>query len=294
MAMDRELSFEFYPPKTEKGLLVLLQVAQSLALLDPAYCSVTFGAGGSTQFKTAETVLALQQKVTAPIVPHISCVNNTPEQLLMMLDQHKHNQVRRLVVLRGDEPANSPSSTKDLAHAVDLVELIRQRYADYFDIAVACYPEGHPQASDLEKDFSYFVDKVKAGANRAITQYFYNIEAYERFMERCTRAGLTIPIIPGIMPIQNLENLQRFSDRCGADLPRWLWQELSVYKEQPESMRKKAIEIVTRLSERLLQAGAPGLHFYTLNHAAMTTEIVKNCRSLGYQFTNKHRSAQSL
>jgi len=278
----REFSFEFFPPKTDQGLAQLSVVAQSLSTFDPAYCSVTFGAGGSVQSRTQETVAALQSTISVAVVPHISCVGGTCDVIRAILRQYQDQGVNRLVVLRGDLPQEQAAPQAELPFARDLVAFIRAEFADAFDISVACYPESHPESDHAQADFDFFRQKVEAGANRAITQYFYNIEAYERFLERVQQANLQLPIVPGIMPIHNLESLQRFSRRCGADLPQWLLKELAVYQDDVASMRLKGIEIVTRLCDQLLQLGAPGLHFYTLNQTDATTAIIKNCHSLGY------------
>lgn len=277
------VGFEFYPPKTPSGLVKLLDVATALYAYQPEHYSVTFGAGGTTQQHTPNTVQAvMEQGFDALVVPHISCVNVTEAELVAMLQQYRAKGVKRLVVLRGDRPSGSGVDTGPLQYAADLVRLIRHHFDNQFDIVVGCYPECHPEASHLAADFTAFANKVKAGANRAITQYFYNAEAYFRFVDRCQQARLDIDIIPGIMPIHQFDRLKNFSARCGAAIPQWLSQEMKVYDGQPEGQRQLGIEIVTQLCQRLLEAGAPGLHFYTLNQLGVTQSILNNLQQLGY------------
>ncbi len=280
---SKELSFEFFPAQTDQAMQRLTATARSLAALHPAFCSVTFGAGGSEQSRTLQTVSLLKSTIDMDIVPHISCVGATRHSLCELLRRYQEHGFQRLVVLRGDVPEAHASQKTELPYARDLLALIHAEFAGVFDVSVACYPESHPESAHADEDFEFFRQKVEVGADRAITQYFYNIEAYACFMERVQQANIRIPIIPGIMPIHSFEGLQRFSQRCGADLPRWLVKELMVYQDDPASLRLKGIEIVTRLCERLLSMDAPGLHFYTLNQAEVTSALVENCRDLGFQ-----------
>lgn len=265
-------SCEFFPPKTEAGMEKLLAAQKKLqSTVNPEFFSVTFGAGGSTRDRTLETVKQLQTN-SSNIAPHISCMGSTREQLNDVLDAYMEMGITRLVALRGDIPENG-STNSDFENANELVEFIRGKTKNHFHIEVAAYPEYHPESTSPEDDFKYFLNKVEAGANSAITQYFYNADAYYRFMEKCARANLDIPIVPGIMPITNYASLTRFSDNCGTEIPRWIRKQLAAYENDPESLRAFGTEVVVNLCACLIKSGAPGLHFYTLNQADATLNI---------------------
>lgn len=268
------LSFEFYPPKTEAGAESLQKVHQRLAKLSPDFFSVTFGAGGSTRDKTYETVLKIQQQ-GIPAAPHLSCVASTRENIADILKSYRDNGVEKIVALRGDLPSGM-MSVGEFRYANELVEFIRTETGDYFQIHVAAYPETHPQSRNAAEDLKNFKRKVEAGANAAITQYFYNAESYFYFVDACEKHGLDIPIVPGIMPITNYSQLFRFSDMCGADIPRWLRKKLECFGDDRDQIIAFGLDVVTDLCQRLLDKGAPGLHFYTMNQADPTLAILKN------------------
>jgi methylenetetrahydrofolate reductase (NADPH) len=274
-----KLSFEFFPPHTPEGLGKLKHTARTLAMLYPAYYSVTFGAGGNMQTNTLNTVQELQRLAGTPIAPHISCIGSTPESIRQLINTYKQADVRRLVVLRGDVPSGMMRPGY-FRYAKDLIAFIRAEIGDHFWIEVAAYPECHPEASCPDSDLKNFKAKVDAGANSALTQYFYNIDSYNYFIDRCNKANITIPIVPGIMPINNYKQLKRFSDNCGAEIPRWINLRLAKYADNPASLKKFGIEVVTNLAQRLLDQGAPGLHFYTLNNADTTMAI---CQKLSWK-----------
>jgi methylenetetrahydrofolate reductase (NADPH) len=276
MSTQPPFSFEFYPPKTEDGKIALQNVHQQLAQRNPDFFSVTFGAGGSTRDKTFETVVNIQN-LGIPAAPHLSCVASTKDNIKDILTAYKDAGVSRIVALRGDLPSGMMSAG-EFKYANELVEFIRQETGDYFDIHVAAYPEVHPQASNAKEDFKNFKRKVDAGANSVVTQYFYNAESYFYFLDECERNGITIPIVPGIMPITNYSQLFRFSDMCGADIPRWLRKRLESLGDDKEAVQALGLEVVTQLSQRLLDGGAPSLHFYTMNQAAPTLAIIDNLR----------------
>jgi methylenetetrahydrofolate reductase (NADPH) len=267
-------SCEFFPPKTDAGMGKLLAAQNKLHTdLNPAFFSVTFGAGGSTRDRTLETAKQLQ-KNGSNIAPHISCVGSTKQQLSDVLDAYIEMGVTRLVTLRGDIP-DGESVNSELKHANELVEFIREKTGDHFHIEVAAYPEYHPESVSPDDDFKHFIKKVNAGANSAITQYFYNIDAYHQFMDNCVRANIDIPVVPGIMPITNYASLTRFSDACGAEIPRWIRKQLAAYENDPESLRAFGTDVVVDLCTALLETGSTGLHFYTLNQAEATLNIWK-------------------
>ncbi|PCI09031.1 MAG: methylenetetrahydrofolate reductase [NAD(P)H] [Gammaproteobacteria bacterium] len=277
------MSCEFFPPRTAAGVEKLLATRQTLdAVIQPTYFSVTFGAGGSTRDSTLELVKLLsEQKVN--VAPHISCMCSSKQQLETLLNEYKTIGVSRLVTLRGDVPIavddtdETPNKTvTELSHANDLVSFIRDTTGDHFTIEVAAYPEYHPESASPQSDFEHFKNKVAAGADGAITQYFYNVDAYYRFMDNCEQANISIPITPGIMPITNFANLTRFSDTCGAEIPRWIRKQLEVYADDKESLQAFGLDVVSNLCNQLLEQGAPGLHFYTLNQAQSTNAIWKN------------------
>ncbi|WP_369159967.1 methylenetetrahydrofolate reductase [NAD(P)H] [Candidatus Thiodiazotropha sp. LNASS1] len=270
---QRNFSFELFPPKTEKGLENLKLNVAELNTKQPAYFSVTYGAGGSTRQRTFDTVewLMDEQITTAP---HLSCIGANRDEILQILEHYKSIGIRRLVALRGDLPSGTGlGELGDLNHANQLVELIQETYPRFFHIEVAAYPEFHPQASSPEQDLIYFKRKVEAGADSAITQYFYNADAYFRFLDNCQQLQIDIPIVPGIMPITNFTQLARFSDACGTEIPRWLRKRLEGFGDDLEAIRSYGTETVIRLCERLLEGGAPGLHFYTMNQAKPTLAI---------------------
>jgi methylenetetrahydrofolate reductase (NADPH) len=266
-------SFEFFPPKTPEGVEKLRATRKQLAALNPAYFSVTFGAGGSTQAHTLETVLEIQQE-GLQAAPHISCIGSSHRNIADLLQQYKNAGIRHLVALRGDLPSGM-ADPGEFRYANELVSFIRQETGDWFNIEVAAYPEVHPQAKNARVDLENFKRKVDAGANAAITQYFYNADAYFRFVQDASALGVTVPIVPGIMPIGNYSQLARFSEMCGAEIPRWLAKKLESYGDDTASIRALGLDVVTSLCERLLEGGAPGLHFYTLNQAGLSAELWK-------------------
>lgn len=272
--MSFELSFEFFPPKTQEGTAKLLETRQQLALLHPKFFSVTFGAGGSTRDRTMETVLGIQRD-GFEAAPHISGISSTRQDIQDMLQVYQSHGIRRLVVLRGDLPSGEVTAS-DFAHASDLVAYIRELSGDSFHIEVAAYPETHPEAKSALQDIQHFKQKIDAGANGAITQYFYNADAYFQFVDQCQSMGIHVPIVPGIMPIYNYTQLARFSSVCGAEIPRWLSLRLQDFNEDAASLRALGLEVVTNLCKRLLDGGAPGLHFYTLNQATLISQIIEN------------------
>jgi len=289
MGTTNLFSFEFFPAKTPKGEESLLNTANQLKSLNPEFFSVTFGAGGSTRIKTFETVKMLIEQTGIDTAPHISCMGSDLQSIEEMLDGYKQLKIKRLVVLRGDRPSGMLSSNGDFKYASELVTFIRKNYGDTFHLEVACYPEIHPESKFAKDDFSHFVEKVKAGADSAITQYFYNQDAYYHFLDKCQNAGIDIPIIPGIMPITNFERLIQFSKGCGAEVPQWLSKELADWQESPESLRAFGIDFVSQMCDNLLRNGAPSIHFYTLNNATATMAI---CQNLSNQTSAKNLSSK--
>ncbi|OAJ70022.1 methylenetetrahydrofolate reductase [NAD(P)H] [Methylobacillus sp. MM3] len=270
------ISFEFFPPKTAEGMTKLHAAREQLAQLRPKFFSVTFGAGGSTRDRTLETVLEIKARGTEA-APHLSCISSTRDEILAILTQYREQGIRHLVALRGDHPSGEVAAS-DFHYANELVEFIRKETGDWFEIEVAAYPEFHPESPSARADLEAFKRKANAGANAAITQYFYNADAYFRFMDECTAMGISIPVVPGVMPIYNFAQLSRFSAVCGAEIPRWLRLRLQDYGEDLPSLRSFGLDVVTELCDRLLQGGAPGLHFYTLNQAGTISTI---CQRLG-------------
>ncbi len=264
-------SIEFYPPKTPEGADKLRIARGKLATLNPKYFSVTFGAGGSTQQGTLDTVLEIIGEGHAA-APHLSCVGGSRESIRAILGQFKSHGIRRLVALRGDLPSGYGGGS-ELRYASDLVEFIRAETGDWFHIEVAGYPEMHPQARSPQDDLQNFARKVRAGANAAITQYFYNADAYFQFIDQTRALGIDVPIVPGIMPITNYSQLMRFSDMCGAEIPRWIRLKLASFGDDSASIKAFGADVVTALCERLLKGGAPGLHFYSMNQAAATSTV---------------------
>ncbi|MFI4970265.1 MAG: methylenetetrahydrofolate reductase [NAD(P)H] [Lysobacterales bacterium] len=271
------VSFEFFPPKTDEQRATLAAALPRLKSLDPEYVSVTFGAGGSTLSYTPETIRHLRADHGLAAAPHLSCMGGTREEIRTLLDQYRAMGCRRIVALRGDLPSGM-ASHGDFRYASELVEFIRSERDGWFHIEVACYPEVHPQSDDAHTDLRHFKAKIDAGANGAITQYFYNADAYFRFVDAARRAGIDVPIVPGIMPIANFTQLKRFSDMCGAEIPRWLVKRLAAFGDDADSIRKFSADVVADLCGRLIAGGAPGLHFYTLNRARATVAI---CERIG-------------
>jgi methylenetetrahydrofolate reductase (NADPH) len=271
--MKPEISFEFFPPKTEEGVLKLRETRKQLALLKPKFFSVTFGAGGSTRDRTMDAVLEIQAE-GFEAAPHISGISSSKAEILSLLKTYQSHGIRRLVVLRGDLPSGEVSSG-DFAYASQLVTFIREQTGDWFQIEVAAYPETHPEARSAANDLKHFKTKVDAGANAAITQYFYNADAYFQFVDQCQKMGIEIPIVPGVMPIYNYTQLARFSNVCGAEIPRWLRLRLEDYGDDMASLRALGLDVVTDLCEKLLAGGAPGLHFYTLNQSGIISSIAE-------------------
>lgn len=271
--MSIELSVEFFPPQTPEGAEKLRATWTRLAVLKPAFISVTFGAGGSTRDRTFDTV-AEMRAAGLPAAPHLSCVGATRENIRGVLRRYQEAGIGRLVALRGDLPSGM-ADPGEFRYANELVEFIRAETGNAFRIEVAAYPEVHPQARSPRDDLLNFKRKVDAGADGAITQFFFNAEAYEHFVGQARAVGITVPIIPGIMPIASFSKLARFADNCGAEIPRWMRRTFESYGDDAESVRAFGLDVVTALGERLVKAGAPGLHFYTLNQAGLTTEIVR-------------------
>lgn len=271
----KHLSFEFFPPKTDKGRDKLLVNQQALITREPEFFSCTFGAGGSTRDNTRRTVAALREQF-ADTAPHISCMGQTREEITSLLDDYIEQGVRRLVVLRGDLPSGMGLIENDLQYADELVALIRQHSGDHFTLEVAAYPEKHPQARSFRDDIAHFKRKIDAGANHGITQYFYNADAYGFYMDEVRKLGCDAPVFPGVMPILNAANLKRFSANCGADIPRWLGERLDDLKDDDEAVKAYGEDVLTRLCERLLALGAPGLHFYTMNQSKPVLRVLDN------------------
>lgn len=271
-----EISFEFFPPQTAEGAEKLRATRRQLAQLKPAFFSCTFGAGGSTRDRTLETVLEIQAE-GLPAAPHLSCIGSTRDNVRAVLARYRDAGIRRIVALRGDLPSGM-ADPGEFRHANELVEFIRAETGDAFRIEVAAYPEYHPQAKSPREDLLNFKRKVDAGANSAITQYFYNADAYAHFVEEARALGVAVPIVPGVMPIANFSKIARFSDACGAEIPRWMRKKFESLGDDAAAVRAFGLDVVTELCQRLLAQGAPGLHFYTLNQAGLTTTI---CQRLG-------------
>ena len=276
---NRLLSFEFFPPKSPAGKEKLRHTWQELAALKPAFFSVTFGAGGSTREGTLETVLEIRG-AGHEAAPHLSCIASSREEVAAQLERYRSHGIRHIVALRGDLPSGS-AVAGEFRYASELVEFIRRTTGDWFQIEVACYPEYHPQTRYAQDELRHFKRKVEAGANAAITQYFYNADAYFRFVDEARAVQLSIPIVPGVMPIANFAQLARFSDACGAEIPRWLRLKLESFHDDSASIRALGLDVVTALCERLIAGGAPGLHFYTLNQAPLALEICRRLQPVG-------------
>lgn len=271
------VSIEFFPLDADQDLLKLRQVATKMAVLQPEYFSITYGAGGSTKNNTYRTVETLI-RAGFEVAPHLSFGGSGEQEIAALLDRYVALGIRRVVILRGDAPADSSASRKTMRYASELVRFIRQRHQDYFRIEVAAYPETHPDAASAEADLQWFKAKIDAGADAAITQYFYNCDAYEDFINRCSRLGLNVPIVPGVMPITNYARLVGFSKKCGAEIPRWILKRLEQYEDDTASLQSFGIEVVTALCERLQALTVPGIHFYSMNRSKAVLAI---CRNLG-------------
>lgn len=264
-------SIEFFPPKTPDGVDKLRVTRAKLAELNPTYFSVTFGAGGSTQQGTLDTVMEMRAE-GLEAAPHLSCIGQTAESIRVILQKYQANNIRRIVALRGDLPSGYGASG-EFRYANELVEFIRKETGDWFRIEVAAYPEMHPQARSPQDDLNNFARKIEAGADAAITQYFYNADAYFQFVDAVNKMGVDVPVVAGIMPIINYTQLMRFSEMCGAEIPRWVRLKLASFGDDTASIKAFGLDVVTQLCERLLEGGAPGLHFYSMNQAAATTAI---------------------
>jgi methylenetetrahydrofolate reductase (NADPH) len=268
------ISFEFFPPKTDEQRAQLDKSVELLKPHQPEYASVTFGAGGSTLSYTGETVARLHRQHGLNVAPHLSCVGGTRTELAALLDSYRAAGYRRIVALRGDLPSGM-ATPGDFRYAAELVRFIREHTGEHFHIEVAAYPEMHPQADDALRDLQHFKAKVDAGANGAITQYFYNADAYFRFVDDVQAMGVQVPVVPGIMPIANYSQLKRFSDQCGAEIPRWIAKRMLAHGDDNDAVRALGAEVVAQMCRRLLAGGAPGLHFYTLNRARATIAVLQ-------------------
>jgi methylenetetrahydrofolate reductase (NADPH) len=269
---SRSFSFEFFPPRTPEGAEKLRAVRARLSQVRPEFFSVTFGAGGSTKEGTWNTVLEIAAAGDA-VAPHISCIGTTHASVRELLDGYRTHGVRRLVALRGDLPSGAAGGTGDFAYANELVEFIRNETGDWFHIEVAAYPEFHPQARSAQADLAAFARKVKAGANSAITQFFYNSDAYFRFVDEAEKLGASVPIVPGVMPLTNYTQIKRFCEKSAIELPRWIEERLRGFGDDAASIRAFGLDVVTDLCEQLLSVGAPGIHFYTMNQAEPTLAL---------------------
>ena len=274
MPKNISYSFEFFPPSSPEGIKNSKDTRQQLSAFKPEFYSVTFGAGGSTRDLTLETVLEIKQE-GFNAVPHISGISSTKAEIKTLLDLYQQHDIKHLVVLRGDVP-HGAVSRGEFKHANELVSFIRQETNDYFHIEVGAYPEYHPEAVSSQTDIQNFKNKVDAGANSAITQFFFNADAYFRFMDECLIADINIPIVPGVMPIYNIKQLARFASNCGAEIPRWLRIKLESYGDDLPSLRSYGVDVVSELCETLIEWDVPSLHFYTLNQAGIITRIIKN------------------
>ncbi len=275
---EPQFSFELFPPRTPVGWGKLPGLINELATVNPAFFSVTYGAGGSDQNGTYDTIIKVVEQTGIEAAPHLTCVGSTRANIAALLQQYRDAGVRRIVALRGDLPATSMSNAApgEFHFANELVAFIREQHGDHFALEVAAYPEVHPQASSPDADFDAFASKARAGASGAVTQYFYNADAYFDFVERCQREGLTLPVVPGIMPIVNTQQLLRFSAACGAEVPRWVRLRLEAYGDDKAAVQAFGLEVVTRLCDTLLKSGVPGIHFYTLNQAEPTLKLWRN------------------
>lgn len=269
-----QLSFEFFPPRTDKGRQNLKQVRQELSVVSPQYFSCTFGAGGTTQDATLETVLNIQANDGISAAPHLSCIDSEKSKISALLKQYKEAGINRIIALRGDIPSGV-CDIGDFHYANKLVEFIRHEFNDHFHIEVAAYPEMHPQAKNMQTDLQHFADKIKAGANGAITQYFYNADAYFKFVEDVQKLGIDTPITPGIMPITNYDQLLRFSNMCGAEIPRWIEKRLATFGDDTESLLDFGFEVVANLCNQLKSQGVESFHFYSMNRSQPSLQLAK-------------------
>ena len=276
MTREAQFSFEFFPPKTDEGKAKLMHTVQQLGQLKPAFFSVTFGAGGSTQEGTLSTVLSIREQGHAA-APHLSCIGSTRENIRAIIHRYKDAGIEHMVALRGDLPSGM-AVAGEFRYASDLIAFIREETGDHFHIEAAAYPEYHPQARLAQEDLKNFKRKIDAGANSAMTQYFYNADAYFHFVDEVRAIGVNMPIVPGVMPIGSFSQLARFSDACGAEIPRWIRRKMEGFGDDTASIRAFGLDVVTDLSAKLLDGGAPGLHFYTLNQAGLSSTI---CQRLG-------------
>lgn len=269
-----QLSFEFFPPKNEEQKMTLLNTQKQLNTLNPDFFSVTFGAGGSTIGATCDTVLELNKNNETRVIPHLSCMGGSPQEIKDILQIYQENGITNILALRGDVPSGM-GSVGHFRYANELIEFIHQEFPDIFEITVGCYPEIHPETETLQSELKFFKKKVESGANVAITQFFFNPDAYFNFVEQTQSVGINIPIIPGIMPITNYANIKRFCHFCGTDMPRWLQYKLQSYGDDRKSIQAFGTEFTVKLCQHLLSQGVPGIHFYTLNRAKATLDIVK-------------------
>ena len=268
------LSFEFFPPKTAEQKVILKATQEQLRPLNPDFFSVTFGAGGSTISATADTVLELKQHPTPKVIPHLSCMGGTPDEISALLDTYLEHGINDILALRGDVPSGM-GSVGYFRYANELIEFIHEKYPDKFNVTVGCYPEVHTETESFESEIKYFKQKVEAGVSRAITQFFFNPDAYFNFVDHCEKAGINTPITPGIMPITNFSNIKRFCGFCGTDMPRWLQYKLQSYGDDRKSIQQFGTEFTIKLCQQLLDQGVNGIHFYTLNRAKATMDVVR-------------------
>ena len=269
------ISFEFFPPLSASKLGDLVESARLLLTVNPEFFSVTFGAGGGTTDSTFDTVVSLKESLQVPVAPHISCTNISKGKVFSILDSYLEAGLDRLVVLRGDKPSGVPAAS-DFPFASDLIEQIRSKYGTSFFLDVAAYPEMHPESASPKTEMLNFQKKVRSGADRAITQYFFNCDAYFRFLDDCERYGIDVPIIPGLMPITDAAGLRRFSAKCGAEIPRWISKRMDEYSDNGEVLREFGVDVLTQISSRLIEEGAPGIHFFTLNKMDSVRKICAN------------------
>ena len=270
------ISFEFFPPNTPEGDVKLRAVTQQLMLLKPKYFSVTYGAGGATREKTLSTVKAVAEAGN-DVAPHLSCVGATKASVMELLNTYRSQGINRLVALGGDVPSGMVAAG-DFRYATDLVKFVREETGDHFNLAVAAYPEVHPRALTAKADLAALKLKQDLGANVAVTQFFYNADAYFAFADAAQKAGITLPIMVGVMPLHSYSRVARFAESCGTEMPRWLNKRMADFGDDAESVRALGLDVVTQLCERLIAGGAPGIHFYTMNQAKLTTEIVQRLR----------------
>ena len=273
---DFRISFEFFPPKSDEGLQKLLERQKKLLQKNPEFFSVTFGAGGSTKDRTWETVMQVRENGGVDTAPHLSCIGQEPKDVAALVHQYKEQGIRRIVALRGDIPSGMGEMKGGMKYADEIVKLIREETGDHFTLEVAAYPEMHPQARNFADDIDHFKRKIDAGADHGITQYFFNPDAWDFYMNELEKRGVTAPVYPGVMPIINYENLKRFSAKCGAEIPRWIHYRMEELEDDPEGRKEFGEEVVTKLCQQLIDRGAPGIHFYTMNQAGPNLRILDN------------------